>query len=163
MSSPAVAQGPGFLTRSQRFDFSDTKVINSAELPDAMAWTKRNGADDLIIQTTDSKFLVGSGRGVNLKGVKSGDTVSVNGVVGKVVGVNSEINTFGDGFKAKPGVAIAAVPTAFGILGFLQGLLARDNMAGLGLVIAAVGSIPGLITMIGTGAWGAQRKVDTRL
>lgn len=118
-----------------------------------------NGADDVVVRVGD-ELKVASGRGLALRGVKPGDAVTLDGKAGQVVQVDRQMNTFGEGMLAWPGLAVGGVGAAWGLVGFAQGVLAGANMAGLGLIIAAGALVAGAAINVVPAIWAATRKVD---
>ena len=127
-----------------------------AEVLGAMA---KNGADDVMVKVGEDT-MVFSGRGMALGGVKAGQEVRVGDQVGTVLHVDKQLNSFMDGMKAWPGLAVAGVGGAWGLIGFAQGVLAGANMAGIGLIIAAGAVVAGVAINLVPAAYGALRKVD---
>lgn len=125
----------------------------------ATAAAKRNGADDVFIQVGQDQY-VASGRGLALRGVKAGDSVTLDGKAGKVVLVDRQLNSFKDGLTAWPGLAVGGLGAAWGLVGFAQGMLTGATFAGLGLFLAVGAVAVGAAINLAPAAYGALRKVD---
>jgi hypothetical protein len=125
----------------------------------ALRAIQKNGADDVVFKLGNDTF-VASGRGLALKNVKPNDEVTFEGRTGRVLSVDTELNSFKEGILAWPGLAVGGVVGTFGMAGFVQGLLAGANMAGLGVIIAAGGLALGLAINLVPAAYGAWRKVS---
>src|SRR5688500_12255055 len=97
----------------------------------ALEAARQNGLDDVVIRIGEDAF-VASGRGLKLGGVKPNAAVTVDGRVGNVVGTDRQLNSFKEGILAWPGLVVGGGITAWGLIGFVQGVLAGANMAGLG-------------------------------
>ncbi len=120
---------------------------------------RENGADDVIFKVGEDHF-VASGRGLALKQLRPNDTIVVGGVDGRVVHVDQQLNSFGEGMRSKIGLITGGVVAAYGMAGFIQGVMAGANMAGLGIIIAVAGVALGVAINLVPAAIGALRKVD---
>ena len=143
---------------NRRLPVAVTKLPQGLDAAAAQQIAK-NGADDVVVRVGADTF-VASGRGVNMKGLKPGAEVKVGGQVGQVIQVDKQLNSFGDGMLAWPGLAVGGVGAAWGIGGFIQGLLAGANMAGIGLFIAGAAVVAGLAINLVPALYGHFRKVD---
>ena len=120
---------------------------------------QKNGADDVVFKVGADTY-VASGRGLALKHVRPNDEVSLDGRKGRVLSVDQELNSFKEGILAWPGLAVGGVVGTFGMAGFVQGILAGANMAGLGVIVAAGGLALGLAINMVPAAYGALRQVN---
>ena len=120
---------------------------------------RENGADDLIYKVGEDYF-VASGRGLDLGKLRPDDVIQVGGKEGRVVHVDQQLNTFWEGARSKIGLITGGGIAAYGVFGFVQGLMAGANMAGIGLIIAAGGLLVGAAINLVPAAIGALRKVD---
>ena len=134
-----------------------TKLAAGQELS-AMGAASKNGADDVLVQIGQDHYLA-SGRGLNLGGVKLNDKVTLDGKQGRVVAVDRQLNTFMEGMLAWPGLAVGGVGAAWGIGGFIQGVLAGANMAGIGIILAGGAVALGLAINLAPALYGTFRKV----
>jgi hypothetical protein len=136
-----------------------TPLKKGEELAAASA-IKSNGADDVIFKVGDDYFQA-SGRGMDLGKVKANDVVTIGGKEGRVVHVDQQLNTFWEGAKSKIGLFTGGGIAAYGLFGYVQGVMAGANMAGLGLIIAAGGVAIGVGINLVPALIGHFRKVDT--
>ncbi|MDB5101183.1 MAG: hypothetical protein JWM80_5604 [Cyanobacteria bacterium RYN_339] len=135
-----------------------TKLPAGQELS-AMGAAAHNGADDVLIKVGQDHYMA-SGRGLPLGGVKTNDVVTIDGREGRVVAVDKQLNSFKEGILAWPGLAVGGLGAAWGVGGFIQGILAGANMAGLGLIIAVGAVVLGVAINLAPALYGAFRKVD---
>ena len=91
--------------------------------------------------------------------MKPNDPVTLDGKPGKVVTTDRQLNTFTKGLIAWPGLVVGGI-AAWGMVGFIQGVLAGANLAGIGPILAAGGLVVGAAINLAIGAFGALRPVD---
>jgi hypothetical protein len=125
----------------------------------AMGAAQKNGADDVLIQVGKDQYLA-SGRGLPLNGVKTNDVVRFDGKEGRVVAVDRQLNSFKEGILAWPGLAVGGLGALWGVGGFVQGVIAGANMAGLGLIIAAAAVVVGVAINLVPALYGHFRKTS---
>ena len=135
-----------------------TKLAAGKEM-EAIAAAQKNGADDVVFKIGEDHYLA-SGRGMALRGVKPSDAIKLDGKQGQVVMVDRQLNTFGEGMLAWPGLAVGGAGVAWGLVGFAQGLMTGATFAGLGLMLAGAAAVVGLAINLAPAAYGALRKVD---
>ncbi|MEB3222894.1 MAG: hypothetical protein VKS61_12530 [Candidatus Sericytochromatia bacterium] len=130
--------------------------------------TRRNGRDDVFVRSDGGPLWVLHGRRPAADGVKAGDVVSfappklerqpAGPIVGRVEVVESEKNTFQDGFKpalkraltASAVVGVALVPlTVLG--GAMTGMTLVQSLARLPFVLGVVG-LPATAVFVGVAA-----------
>lgn len=133
--------------------------LPAGKAADALGAIAKNGADDLLVKVGEDTFQV-SGRGMALRGVKPGDAVTLGGKAGKVQHVDRQLNSFGEGMVAWPGLAVAGVGTVWGAVGFIQGVMQGSAFSGLGIMLAGAALVAGLVINLAPAAWGALRKVE---
>lgn len=135
------------------------KTVKPGDEAATLRAIQKNGADDVVFKLGNDTY-VASGRGLALKGIRPDDAVSFDGRTGKVLSVNQELNSFKEGLLAWPGLVTGGAIGTLGLGGFVQGLLAGANMAGIGVIIAAGGLALGLAINLVPAAYGALRRVD---
>jgi hypothetical protein len=59
--------------------------------------TRNNGLDDVFVRDGQGRLVNAHGRVTNADGIKPGDKLRLQGIEGRVEGVDSEPNTFLDG------------------------------------------------------------------
>lgn len=128
----------------------------------AVGALKGNGADDVLFKVGNDTYLA-SGRGLALRGVKTGDTVKIDGKVGQVVMVDRQLNSFGEGLLAWPGLLVGGGGVAWGLIGFVQGILSGATFAGLGILLAGAALVAGVVINLVPAIYGAVRKPDYEL
>lgn len=120
---------------------------------------EKNGADDVIF-TIGTDTYHATGRGMKLGKIQPNDKVTLEGREGRVLAVDNQINTFMEGMTALPGLIVGGSIGAFGVAGFVQGMMAGANMAGIGLILASAGLALGLVINLVPAFYGALRKID---
>jgi hypothetical protein len=135
------------------------KTVKPGDEAATLRAIQKNGADDVVFKLGNDTY-VASGRGLALKGLRPDDAVNFDGRTGKVMTVNQELNSFKEGLLAWPGLAVGGALGTLGLGGFVQGMLAGANMAGIGVIIAVGGLALGLAINLVPAAYGALRRVD---
>jgi hypothetical protein len=128
--------------------------------------SKKDGLDDVFLKIGNDTF-VASGKGLDVKGIKAGDPVKVDGREGTVVSVDNKINS------AKEGALAMLAPTAVsGAVGgfagfhyamFSEGIMIAAPISG-GLAAAAFGAavLAGTV-VLGGAAYGTLRPTHPEM
>jgi hypothetical protein len=125
--------------------------------------TRNNGRDDVFIRDGQDRLVVAHGRVSNADGIKRGDRIQLQGVEGRVEGVDSEPNTFLDGVAtgAKPaaitgGIAVGGTALAIALAG---GFVNAPALAGALLLWAGGVTVAALaVGLVIGGVAAATRK-----
>ncbi|MBO9541926.1 hypothetical protein J7643_15165 [bacterium] len=132
------------------------KIRPGQELP-AKAAAEKSGADDVFFRMGGDTFAA-TGRGMNLKGLKEGDTIEYKGQKGVIVSVDDRMNSAMDGLKAPYAQAMLGIGAATAGGGAVLGAAGVGTIAGSvfvgGLIAVAAG-----VGFVGSAAYGALRSV----
>lgn len=126
---------------------------------------KKNGADDVFFTIGQDTF-VASGRGMALKGLKTGSAITHEGRQGTVTMIDNQVNTAGEGALKvlKPITIAAGGATAAGAAGgsFLGGLASAGGAgAAVGAAVVGIYAAGVAAVAVGGGAlYGKVRDVD---
>jgi len=162
LSRPSSGADPTsrLTVNGKTFNATVKKLTQTQEL-EALRLAPSNGADDMFFKLNGDTY-VATGRGLPIDRVKKGAAVGYADQTGYVLNTDRELNTFNEGMRHPLGLTIGGGLTAYGLIGFVQGVLAGQNMAGLGLLIAAMGPVVGALTNLVPAIYGSSRRVDDR-
>jgi hypothetical protein len=114
--------------------------------------TRNNGLDDVFVRDGQDRLVNAHGRVTNADGIKPGDKIRLQGIEGRVEGVDSEPNTFLDGVATHAKPAAIASGIAVGGTALYLALTGTFGAWGMpGLAVAILGGVGG-VTLAVAGA-----------